>query len=899
MRYLFFCVFILLVGTEIVHAQNPLNRVVSIRPAELPLSFSDFVLRVEKQNGIKFFFNPEWVAHIYIEEPYDNMPVNRILDQILSGLDINYYPLADYGIILVKNPAAAITRAKLLEEAAARKRNIQRLVIGQAADYRVGKKVILQGRLTDDKTGLPVRSASVEALTANTGTTTSEQGNFELMLSAGTHVLSIRHSNYAEKILDLEIYSNGMVELAMDEVPIVLDEVVITDQSVINSSITTTTLQVSDMKRAPVFLGEVDIIRQLQNQAGVTSVGELAGGFNVRGGSPDQNLILYDGLPVFNASHALGFFSSFNADAVQRIRFYKGSIPAEFGGRASSVLDVTSREGDPNRWKGSGGIGFLSSFFSLGGPLQKEKTTVMASFRSTYSGWVLNSINSNYASLKNSQLSFYDGSLKLAHRLSEKSKLILSGYISQDRMRLITDTLFQWNNAVGSLTYQHNVSADFYYSLQIGSGHYRYVIEDPSAGNAFNLSYSMSYPSFRADFNYGHDLPLNFGLQGTWYTFHPGSLKPVSANSSIRPQSVAKEQAVEVAPYIAKSVRLAPQLTAEFGLRYALYAQTGPDTVYLYQAGLPLEPEYITGFNTYGKREVIRFYHGAEPRLSAVYRFSENRSVKIGYNRMFQFVHLISNTVAVTPADIWKLSDTYIRPQRADQISAGYFQILKNNMYDFSAETFYKFMINVLDFKDGANLILNDKLETALLAGTGRAYGFELSASKNRGRIQGNINYTFSRSLRKVSGNFDTEKINDGKWFPANFDRPHIINLNWRYSITRRHFFSGNFTYNTGRPISLPSHIYYVNGIGISDFAERNTYRLPDYHRLDLAFIIEGNHKRKKIWDGTWIVSFYNVYLRKNAYSVFFREDQWGILKPYQLAVIGTLVPSVTYMMKF
>ncbi len=880
-------------------AQTPLHKTITIGPSELPLSFADFVLKVEQQNNIRFFFNPEWVAHIYIEQPYTAMPLGRILEQLFSDLDINFFPLADYGIILVKNPAAAIARARLLEDATARKRNIQRLVIGKAADFRVGKKVQLQGKVTDDKTGLPVRNASVEVLTAQTGTSTSDLGQFELTLPSGTHVLSIRHNNYAEKILDLEIYSNGKAELVLEEVPVVLEEVVITDQSVMNLSITTTSLKVADMKRAPVFLGEIDIVRQLQNQAGVTSVGEVAGGFNVRGGSADQNLVLFDGMPVFNASHALGFFSSFNADAVQRIRFFKGSIPAEFGGRASSVLDVTSRDGDPARWKGSGGMGFLSSYFSLGGPLQKDKTTLMTSFRSTYSGWVLNTINSNYTSLKNSLLNFYDGSVKLTHQLSDKSKLTFSGYISQDRMRLITDTLFQWNNLLGSVTYHYTINPQFYYTLQFGTGHYKYKVEEPSPRNAFSLSYSMIYPSFRADFYYGDEFPLNFGIQGTWYSFHPGSLKPTSANSSIRPQSVESEQALEVAPYIAKSVRLAPRLTADFGLRYALYARTGADTVFLYQPGLPREPEYINGFSTYRKGEIVRFYHGAEPRLSAVYKLSENQSLKAGYNRLFQFVHLISNTVAVTPADIWKLSDTYIRPQRADQVSAGYFQMLNNNMYDFSVEAFYKHMINVLDFKDGANLILNDKLETALLAGTGKAYGVELSANKNRGRLQGNINYTFSRTLRKMNGNFDSEKINDGNWFPANFDQPHIINMSWRYSITRRHFFSGNFTYHTGRPISLPAHIFYVDGIGISDFPERNTYRLPDYHRLDLAFIIEGNHKRKKLWDGTWIVSFYNVYFRKNAYSVFFREDEWGILKPYQLAVVGVLVPSVTYMMKF
>lgn len=302
MRSISLCIILLTLGVAVLQAQTPLNKTVTIRPSEVPLSFSEFVLRVEQQYSIRFFLNPEWVDHVYIEQPYTDMLLGRILEQLFTDLDITFYPLADYGIILVKNPAAAIARARLLEEATARKRNIQRLVIGQPADYRVGKKVRLSGKVTDDKNGVPVRNASVEALTANAGTTTSDLGQFELTLSAGTHVLSIRHNNYAEKILDLEIYTDGKAELALEEVPVMLEEVVITDQSIMNSSITTTTLKITDMKRAPVFLGEIDIVRQLQNQAGVTSVGEVAGGFNVRGGSADQNLVLYDGMPVFNSS---------------------------------------------------------------------------------------------------------------------------------------------------------------------------------------------------------------------------------------------------------------------------------------------------------------------------------------------------------------------------------------------------------------------------------------------------------------------------------------------------------------------------------------------------------------------------------------------------------------------
>jgi hypothetical protein len=882
-----------------LQAQQPLSRTVTIRSNKLPMSFSVFAEEVQRQAGVRIFYHPSWIAHVVVNQPYENLPIGQVLNQLFAESDISFAVLADYGIILVKNSALVEERNRLLEEAVFKKKTIERIVIGQPAMYSPGKKVELTGTIIDEKTGIPVNHATIEVPTAQTGVTTNEKGQFILELAAGMHVINIRHTNYAEKVIDLEIYKNGKMETKLEERPLMLEEVVITDQSVLNSGLTTVNLRVQEMKRVPVFLGEVDILRQLQTQAGVTSVGELAGGFNVRGGSPDQNLILYDGVPVFNTSHALGFFSAFNADAVQRLQFFKGTVPAEYGGRASSVLDVTSREGDFTRWGGSGGIGFLSSYFTLNGPIQKNTTSLLASFRSTYSGWILDMINSNYASLSNALLSFYDGSVKLSHKLSETSQLTFSGYISQDRMRLITDTLFQWNNALASMILNTRFRNDLYFTMTAGLGYYRYRVEEPAERDAFDLAYSMLYPTLRADFNYGMELPLNFGMQLTGYRFQPGTLRPIHENSSAEFRSVPKEQAWEVGFYAGKSLRINARLQVDAGLRYVLYARTGPATVYRYLPGFPLEPEFVHDSTRYGPGSIVRLYHGPEPRLSTAYKLNPKSSVKLGYSRIHQFVHLISNTVAITPADIWKLSDTYIRPQRTDQITAGYFRQVAAHALDLSAEVFFRLMANVIDFKDGASLILNDKLETALLRGSGRAYGLELSAARNHGRLQGHVNYTWSRTLRSINGTFDSEKLNNGSWFPANFDQPHIFNLSWKYGISRRHYFSGNFTYRTGRPVSLPAHVYYIDGIAISDFPERNTYRLPDYHRLDVAFVIEGNHKRKKLWDGTWIVSFYNLYARKNAYSVFFRQNEWGVLKPYQLAVVGTIVPTVTYMFKF
>ncbi|QOI97047.1 MAG: carboxypeptidase-like regulatory domain-containing protein [Flammeovirgaceae bacterium] len=882
-----------------IQAQQQFAHPVTLLPSEVPVSFLQFIEKVERETGVRFFYDSNWIEYLSIDRAYTNLPLGRILDQVLEGSDITYTALSGYGIILVKDPSREIERQRLLAKAVAQRKKVEQLVIGNPADYHPDKKLVLRGLVTDEKTSSPVRNATITLLNAERGTTTNEQGAYELTLSPGSNLVSFSHANYSEEIIDLKIYTSGRLNIILEEVPIVLEEVIVTDQAIVNSTIGQVTLRVSEMKRTPVFLGEVDVVKQVQTQAGVTTVGELAAGFNVRGGSTDQNLVLYDGLPIFNTSHALGFFSAFNAEAINQVAFYKGGIPAEFGGRASSVLNVTSKEGNYNRWTGSGGIGFISTFLTVGGPIKKDTTSVIASVRATYSDWMLKLVNSDYTTLQNSSVQFYDGSFKLAHKFSAKSKLIFSGYFSRDRMRLTNDTLFQWNNLAVSARFDRAVSDKLFYSITMGMGGYRYTLNEADEREAFDLTYGIVYPSIRADFNYNDRNPKAFGFQATYYNFKPGTLRPSTPASLIPAISIADENAVEAGVYFSESFKLGNRINLDAGIRYALYARLGPGTVYDYEAGQPLEPQNVIDSAQYPAGSLIKFYHGPEPRLAARYSLNQFSSLKFGYNRLYQFVHLISNTAAVTPVDVWQSSNSFFRPQLADQVSAGYFRNLKENTYEVYGELFYKHIANILDFKDGASLILNNKLETALLPGKARSYGVELSATKLRGRLQGNMNYTFSRSFRQVNGNDEIEKINNGKFFPANFDQPHVVNLTWRYAISRRHYFSGNFTYHTGRPISLPAHIYYVDGIGISDFPERNTYRLPDYHRLDIAFIIEGNHKRKKLWDGTWVISAYNLYGRKNAYSVFFQQDQWGILKPYQLSVVGTVIPTINYTFKF
>jgi hypothetical protein len=654
-----------------------------------------------------------------------------------------------------------------------------------------------------------------------------------------------------------------------------------------------------DLSRSPSFLGEMDVIKTLQLQTGISTVSEVSTGFNVRGGGVDQNLVLYDGVPIFNTSHALGFFSAFNAEAIKETSFYKGGIPAEYGGRVSSVLSMTSKEGDYQNWHGNFGVGFVSSNLTLGGPIKKDSSSLILSLRSTYSDWILNFLQDGYKNIEQSSVSFYDGSMKYAQRLKNGGKLMVSAYKSSDKFQLATDSTSQWHNLALGVRYDNVFSNNYYYSLGLYAGKYSYQVSEDDPATAFNLGYSVFYPSLKFDVNRDGQHKQSFGFQSTFYNFKPGDLNPTSDQSNSRSITMPDERSVESAIYFSDAFTWKERFHLDAGLRLSMYNRVGSGLVYNYEEGSPLEAKNVIDSTEYGSGEIMKTYGGVEPRLSIRYTIGRQSSIKLSYNRIYQYIHLVSNTAAVTPVDIWQSSNTYFKPQIADQVSLGYFRNSKEGVWQGFVEAFYKQTQNILDFKDGANLILNPKLETALLSGIGKSYGIEFSLKKAKGKLDAEINYTYSRSLREVNGSFDVEKINNGNSYPSNYDQPHIFNLNWRYSLSRKIFFSGIFTYHTGRPISIPLAAYKINESPIIDFSDRNTYRLADYHRLDLALVIEGSNKKSKRIKSEWAFSIYNVYGRKNPYSAYFAYSQGGPVKSYQISLIGVAVPSLSYGLKF
>jgi hypothetical protein len=885
---------ILLFAVSTSFAQSLLDAPVRIKEDKPAIAFFE---ELEKTSRVRFYFLEDWIRFSTVYSKDDGKKLKDVLDALMIESDLKYSLLFDYAIIFTRDPSIAIQRENLLYRAAASRKDIQTVTLGsREKDYRPGKRIIVSGKIKSEVNDEVIGNSIVYVNNLNLTFNSDATGNYSLNLPAGEHVITFQSQNFSDKVIDLRAYANGKLDIILEEAPTILQEVEVSDQAIVTGRAGQSSLLIKNLKRGPTFLGESDVIKNLQIQPGVTSVGEVSAGFNVRGGGTDQNLVLYDGIPIFNTSHALGFFSGFNPEAIGNVTFYRGGIPAEFGSRVSSVLNITSREGDYKKWSASGGIGIISSNVTVGGPIKRDTTSVIASFRSSYSNWLLRKVKSNYADIGESSLAFMDGSLKLAHKLNSRTKIQLSGYASQDEFSLANDTLYQWQNLSGSLRIDHTHSERLFSTVTLGFGRYGYNFRDDDPENAFKMQYGITYPSLNIDLNRNGDHSLSFGVHNTFYNFKPGLIKPTSSESTQGEIKMRDENSLETALYISDGFYWKENLYAEFGLRYSLYNRLGAGTVYNYTPGSAIEPRNTMDSTNYGAGEIMKTYHGPEPRVSLRYTLTPTASVKLGYNRIYQYMHLITNTAAITPVDIWQSSNTYFKPQIADQISLGYYRTFHDNMFEGFVEAYYKNIQNVLDFKDGASLIMNRKIETALLPGKAIAYGVEVSGSKVKGRLQGMVNYTYSRSLRKVDGLRENEKINSGEYYASNSDQPHVTNLNFRYGVSRRHFFSGNFTYHTGRPMSAPRDGYIIDNNVISDFSERNKFRIPDYHRLDLAFIIEGNHKRKKLWDGTWTISFYNIYARKNAYSVFYDEDPvTKKLEPYKLTVIGTVIPSLSY----
>lgn len=747
-------------------------------------------------------------------------------------------------------------------------------------------------------------SVVVEEL--KTGTVSNSYGYYALNLPNETYRLKFSYIGYEDQTQEISLTDNLTLDINLSEGSVLMKEVVVTesalDDPVRNTEMGVNKLQSKEIKKIPQLMGEVDIIRTLTLLPGVSTVGEGASGFNVRGGNVDQNLILGDEAPVYNSSHLLGFFSIFNADAVKEMKLYKGGVPASYGGRLSSVLDIRQKEGNSQRFAGTGGLGLLSSRLLLEGPIIKDKLSWMVAGRRSYADLFLQL--SSDESLNRNILYFYDLNGKMNWRINSKNTVFVSGYYGRDVFGIQDAFNFDWGNGTVTLRWNSILSNDLFANFTMVYSDYVYNLGTPTDQEfTFNWESRVQNYLTTAAFNWYKtpNLTIDFGLTNTWYTFDPAKI-----TGSIESQ-LDRMYATEPAAYLQFNQKINNRLTIDYGLRYSGFMQLGPGTVYQYEDGVSMEDTTVIGQTDYGNRETIASFfdaNGLEPRLAMTFLLNDEHSLKLSYNRMRQYIHLISNTTATTPIDIWRPSGTYIDPATADQVSIGYYlnATLWGARYDFSVETYYKRMSNIVDYKDGADLIFNDKIETELLAGEGRAYGLEVLMRKNSGKLTGWISYTLSRTERLVNGDYAGEQINNGEWYPANYDKTHDISIVATYEISEKWDVGAVWVFQTGRPITYPSaRAEYETGITYPVYNNRNGARTPTYHRLDLSANYTPKPKENGKWESSWAFGIYNAYGRRNPYSVFFRQNEFNpqVTEAVRLSIFGTIIPSITYNFTF
>jgi len=877
-------------------------------------TFQEFAAQTELKYPLRFFYRDEWVRNLTLGRYENRHYLGEILDTLFNGLSLYYYFDNSGNIILtryfaikpvVEKPAEGMTYIPGLEyeEEAETKSSGGNIVIdiGNPADRDKPGIVTISGYVTDQNTREPVAGVTVQIPKLSTGVISNAFGFYSLNVPRGSYSMKFTFIGMKERIVDVNVYGQGELNVEMRSVLIPLKETVITAErnlTLQRAEVGLERIDITTFRLMPASIGESDIIKSVLLIPGVNSVGEGSVGFNVRGGSADQNLILLYGAPLYNSSHFFGFFSAVNPDIIKDVSLYKGGIPARYGGRLSSVLDISSRDGNRREFAGNAGVSPITTHFILEGPVKKDTLFYLIAGRTTYSNWVLGMLENK--ALRNSRASFYDLNIRLAWDINRKNKIDLSSYYSFDSFRFNSDTTYKYENNLIALRWRHFFTNRFFSALTANNSYYGYNISSLRVPQeAFTLTHKVNSTGLKADFNwYTGRHEINFGSEFTWYDVQPGNYMPAHDSSLVIPNSIQRQRAAETALFFEDKYNFTDYLTVTAGVRFTTFFAIGPQTVFIYNTAYPRSASTITDTLEFGKMKNYKTYAAPELRLSANFRIDNTSSLKLNYNRTRQYLHLLSNTTSISPTDVWKLSDYHLRPQSSEQIAAGYYRLLNKNKIEASAEIYYKEIKNMIDFKGGTELVMNEFIERDLINVEGKAYGLELMLKKSVGRVRYSASYTYSRILIRSTGSNNEEIINSGKWFPANFDRPHDLILTFNYLFSRRISFSATYNYSTGRPVTYPIASYMIGDIVITHYSDRNKYRLPYYSRLDLSLKVSGNLKARKIANPHWIFSVYNLLGRENVYSVFFRNNN-NIVKGYMLSVFGRPIPSVSFNFDF
>ncbi|WP_020606479.1 TonB-dependent receptor [Spirosoma spitsbergense] len=786
-------------------------------------------------------------------------------------------------------------------------------VIAQQKINPTGPTYSATGYVKDAKTGKPIQGVNIVVLDVSKGYITAKDGFYIVQLPPGNYVLRFSHVGYRSRQDTISLQKTLFREITMEDDSKDLEEVVVTseapDRNVRKIEIGVSQLSIRSIRRIPPLMGEVDVIRSLLLLPGVTTVGEGAPGFNVRGGSTDQNLILFDEAPVFNASHLLGFFSVFNPDVVRDVTLNRGGVAAAYGGRASSVLDVKIKEPDAEKWGINGGVGIISSRLGVEGPIIKNKLSFLLAARASFNDFLFKLAPPK---LRGTTANFYDLTTKFKYQPNEKNTITLTGYLSTDVFKLASDSLsgqeinasstkFNYQTMNGVLHWNYFMSKRVNLATALILSRYRADLSSPDSSNAFQLESGILHRQIKSDLTYTPSEIHQWqgGISAIDYLVQPNTRTP-GPYSNILPVDLARERAYELAAYVQDEWKLNADVAIIAGLRYSMLLNRGPATVRTYQENGPRQDETVSATQPYGAGTIYHTAGGLEPRLAIRWSVGEGSAIKAGYSRLRQYLLQVTNTTAALPTSRWHLSDMYTKPTIADQWSLGYFRNTADNAIEASGEVYYKTLINAIDYRDGAELQLAQAVETQIVQGSGQAYGFEGLLRKNKGRWTGFMSYTYARTFLTMNSPYADERVNNGNPYPANYDKPHTLNVLATHRPATWFSMSLNFTYSTGRPTTQPSAIARVAGVAVPIYLDRNQQRVPDYHRLDFSMTFEQNAlTRKRKNESSWVFSIYNVYARKNAYSVFYKLSPASATDAYKLSIFGTAFPSLTYNFKF
>lgn len=875
-------------------------------------SFTDFVIEAESKLPVKFFYREEWISDLTLGEFRSCKNLSCVLDNLFRGTLLYYIIDDDGNVYITKDFAVAVRESReedtfisnaTYADSLERQRKIEVLFleVGKRTEADRPGNVILSGYVSDKETREPLPGVTVYIQRLSAGAVTNAHGYYSLSLPRGNHIIQFTFIGMRETRVNLRLNGPGEMNIDMQSILIPLKETVVSAERSVTLQRYESGIEkinIPSLKMLPAFMGEPDVLKNLLLVTGVQTTGEGSAGFNVRGGSADQNLILLDGAPLYNSSHFFGFFSAVNSEIIKDATLYKGGMPSRFGGRISSVLDIVTSDGNMKEFAGNAGISPVTAHLKAEGPIIRDTLSYLITGRATYSNWMFKLLD--WPSLESSTASFYDINTKISYSPNRNNKLDFSAYLSHDRFGLDTSAVYAYENILASLRWKHFWNSRFFSLLTLSHSFYTHDIQhNDIAAEEYILRHYLNTSTLKGDFNIFRGLhEINFGLELNYHDLLPGSYVPGSDTSIVLAHLMEKERSLEGALYLDDRIKITDYLSVEAGLRVSSFLTFGPRTVFLYDPRYSMSLYSLTDTVSYGQGDLMSSYAGLEPRASINLRLTDNNSLKINYNRTKQYVHLLSNSASISPTDSWKLCDNYLRPETGDQYAIGFYQFLFGRKIEASAELYYKDIRNMIDFKGGTVLTMIKNIERDMIYVRGRAYGIELSLKKNEGKLRYNIGYTYARTFARSTGGFRDESINGGRWYPANYDRPHDLEVTLHYLYSRRLNFSANYVYSSGRPVTLPISEYWFNDILLIHYSERNKYRIPYYSRLDVSLRVNGNLRVKKIAHPYWTFSVINLLGRANAYSVYFVEKN-DMIKGYQLSVFGTAIPSVSFSFDF